>query len=120
MPDTITVDGKEYVSKEKYDIDISKKESILPRFNMICREPPMDQHKVMAIGTATLGGEWIRSRIDYRYVERALKILRTLNEDADFGIDFVFSNDQPIIIGRVSEDHKSVTGVIIAPRIENS
>lgn len=105
----IEVNGKKYILKEDIEKEFVKKEN---KFSVI--DISTDDSAVMGFGSAELQGEWIRSRIAVDYLENAVKCFKELKIES---VDVVFTKEYPVVFGRIKNNR--VSGIIIAPRIEN-
>ena len=128
-----TINGKKYIEEkvikefqEKIAIlkgDLEKKSNSpkLKEFNI----HEVDSADVMGIGSGEVTDGWIGVKISINYLERALKIIKTLNDEGkknSTSVTLAWTNDQPVIIGNfqdsfnVKKQSKKWSGVILAPR----
>ena len=79
-----------------------------------------DGGRIMGIGTAEIKGYNVVTKVSIEYLERAIKIIKTLHEgEGGISIDVAIAGNFPLIIGEYDEETNSIAGVIIAPRVES-
>ena len=106
---TINIDGEEYVLKKDVEENMVKKES---EFKIV--ECVKDRLEVLAIGSAELTGEWVRTTISVDYLRNIARALHCVGIQ---GVDIIFTKDKPVIFGKVKDNKAS--GFILAPRVSN-
>ncbi len=78
-----------------------------------------DGNGIMGIGTAKVGGYSVVMRVSMDYLERAIKIIKTLHKgEREITVDIAVTDDYPMIIGEYDKKTKSIAGVILAPRVK--
>lgn len=116
---TIMLNGEEYVKKTDYDSSVKDLMANKPSMELCSREILMDRANVSAIGSATLKGQWIRTRISIDYLKRIIKAIESLDMDSN-AVDLVWAADYPCFIGRLDTKTNTIHGFMIAPRVDNS
>jgi hypothetical protein len=115
--ETITINGKEYVSKQDYDNKPSGNSE--PKLSFDLKAVLMDEANVLGVGSAKVGSQCIHVRLSTEYIERVIKCLKDMSLDKKGleSVDLVWADDYPVVIGRYDEKTKYVSGFILAPRV---
>lgn len=114
VKEEIVIDENVYILKTKHEklLDEAKAAS---KSDFGILDIHMDPSNVFGLGTAQLTGEWVSSRISLDLLKRALTILEKLGNNS---VDIVFTKDHPVIFGTLEANKQKVSGVIMAPRVD--
>lgn len=83
---------------------------------IITPELPTDDSKVLGIGAAEIQGDWVSARFSVEYLSKIIKALENLGIEK---VDFVYSEDHPLIVGKLDAKKGIVTGIMLAPLVED-
>lgn len=125
--ETIKLNDKEYVLIEEYnkvkqDYDnlcLNKKDEKATVKNI--GSAYMDETNVLAIGKVDLNkGSWVRVSLSTEYLEKIIKGLKAMScsKDGMPSVSIVFANDCICLFGRYDDKEKSVSGFMLAPRVD--
>ena len=71
---------------------------------------------IVGIGKAKLNGTWITSKIDLEYLTQAIDCLKKLGIEA---VEIAWSNDAPVLLGKVDNEKNTAIGVWISPIVRD-
>jgi len=105
---------KEENSKLNIELTKIKNSSAIDEMSVLT-----DKNNISGIGTITLFKNYFLMKIDPRELEKALKIFKVFNEDRQYdSIHIAVGTDLPLILGNYDKNKKKISGIIIAPRVE--
>jgi len=116
----IEINGQKYILKE----DIEKKYILKNKIEKYTKNPKikeidfcMNKSNTIAIGSVKLEGDWKVVKIDISYLEKAIKVHKSLEKE-NRGLSVALTNDNVFIIGNFDKEKQTIAGVFIAPRTE--
>jgi len=79
-----------------------------------------DECVIAGIGAFELKGYSVVMSVSLDYLKRAIKMIEILHKgEKDVSIDIAIAEDYPLIIGKYNKKNRKMSGIVIAPRVEN-
>lgn len=113
----VMVDGKEYWLKDDIQKEYVKKTSIRKdKFKFFNKDSViLSTDNVLGIGSFKLSGLWAASRVSIEYLKKILKAYEVTEQDA---ITIIWTENYPVIFGKIDKNKGEASGFILAPRTE--
>ncbi len=116
---SITIDDEKYYLASEVDKKLKAKKPRQQEQGLELLHPnmPMDSTNVMALGTLKIKGKWAMTSFSLDYMKIIIDTYKKMGRDS---MIIAWTNDYPIIVGHRNEtDKETISGFILAPRIEN-